>query len=295
MSAGEVEIVANVPAAREHSFLTLAAPEVAKAARPGQFAMLRVPGTYDPLLPRAFSFYGVDAQSGQVTFLYRVVGKGTRLLAAQQAGSRLQIWGPLGHGFERPEGPALLVGGGVGIPPLVHFASDCGSRIWDREVSTAESAEHAERDREKARTLEAVFGFATAEFVVGGETLQAAGVPLQIATDDGTRGHHGRVTDLLQTWLTEHQNTRGAEIRNPKSEIRNPRSVLACGPHAMLAAVARLCEAAGVPAQLALEAPMACGVGACIGCTVPRREGGYARVCTDGPVFRADEINWGEP
>src|SRR5207248_11455567 len=100
ISAGYVEIVAHVPAAREHHFLTLAAPEIASAAQPGQFAMLRVPGAYDPLLPRAFSFFGADARAGQVTFLYRVVGKGTRLLAAQRPGSRLQIWGPLGRGFE---------------------------------------------------------------------------------------------------------------------------------------------------------------------------------------------------
>jgi dihydroorotate dehydrogenase electron transfer subunit len=281
VSAESVEIVANEPVAPEHYVLAIEAPGIAAAARPGQFAMLRVSGAYDPLLPRAFSFYRADPAAGRAEFLYRVIGKGTRLLAAQRPGAALHIWGPLGRGFDHPAGDAILIGGGVGVPPLVYLA------------------ECARREGLEMAGMRACFGFATAAFVVGAEPLAAAGVPLSIATDDGTRGHHGFVTDLLHQELSEGGGRKAgfdedgsSAFRLPPSALRPPPTVFACGPHAMLAAVARLCEEAGLASQLALEAPMACGVGACIGCTVPRRAGGYARVCTDGPVFRAEEIAW---
>jgi dihydroorotate dehydrogenase electron transfer subunit len=273
VSAHYAEILANERVAPEHYVLAVAAPEIAVVAQPGQFAMLRVPTGYDPLLPRAFSFYRGEPETGRVEFLYRVVGKGTHLLAQQRPGALLHAWGPLGHGFARPEGHALLVGGGVGVPPLVCLAERARREGWAAAGGS----------------MQACFGFATADFVVGEERL--AGVGLAIATDDGSRGHHGYVTDLLRECLMAAP-VKDERPRAPGSPGLVPVTVYACGPHPMLAAVARLCTEFGVASQLALEAPMACGVGACIGCTVPRRGGGYARVCTDGPVFRAEEIAW---
>jgi dihydroorotate dehydrogenase electron transfer subunit len=127
------------------------------------------------------------------------------------------------------------------------------------------------------RTLHALIGAATAAYLVGIEDLEAAGAQVRVATDDGTAGARGFVTGLLEEALAG--GTDGA-------------TVCACGPLPMLAAVARICVRADVSCQLALEAPMACGVGACLGCTVPRVAGGFARVCADGPVFDGRAIDW---
>jgi dihydroorotate dehydrogenase electron transfer subunit len=261
----ESEILDNRPVAREHFLLSLAAPPIASHALPGQFLMLRPGRTADPLLPRAFSFFAVAPGRGRVDLLYRVVGAGTRVMSALRPGDRVAVWGPLGQPFTPiPSTRMLLVGGGVGVPPIVFMAA----RHRQPLPAHGDSA-----------GIEAFIGAATAEFVVGTEELVAASVPVQVATDDGTLGHRGYVTDLLQGAL-------GSSTEET--------TVYACGPMPMLAAVARICSAAGVACQVALEAPMACGVGACLGCTVPRIEGGYARVCTDGPVFDAAAIAWGQ-
>jgi dihydroorotate dehydrogenase electron transfer subunit len=256
----ESEVRDNRLVAREHYLLTLAAPAIAAQALPGQFVMLRPGNGDDPLLPRAFSFHQVDAGSGSIDLLYRVVGTGTRRMSSLRAGEQVSVWGPLGTPFA-PDTTTrmLLVGGGVGVPPLVHL----GAQLV--------------RDRGLRLSMQALIGAATADFVLGEEELVRAGVPVEIATDDGTRGHRGFVTDLLELALAKE---------------RASTSVYACGPMPMLAAVARICAEAGVACQVALEAPMACGVGACLGCTVPRVAGGYARVCTEGPVFDATAINW---
>jgi len=150
----------------------------------------------------------------------------------------------------------VLVGGGVGIPPLVFWASRLAALTVPMD-------------------LVALVGAATDDYLVGLEHFRRARALTRVATDDGSAGHHGRVTELLPPLLEGVRAT-----------------VYACGPMPMLAAVARIAEEHAVPAELALEAPMACGVGACLGCTVPRRGGGYARVCTDGPVFAATDIAW---
>jgi dihydroorotate dehydrogenase electron transfer subunit len=150
----------------------------------------------------------------------------------------------------------VLVGGGVGVPPLVFWA--------ERLAKLAVPME-----------LVALVGAATEAALLGLKHLRRARCVVRYATDDGSAGHHGLVTDLLPAFLE------GARA-----------TVYACGPMPMLAAVARIAASHETPAELALEAPMACGIGACLGCTVPRKAGGYARVCTDGPVFQAAEIAW---
>jgi NAD(P)H-flavin reductase len=225
---------------------------------PGQFYMLAAVegwGAGDderPYLPRAFSFLG--ATDGRLSFMLEDVGPGTRRLAALRAGDELWLTGPLGLGFRTPgDGRrALLAGGGVGVPPL---------SAWARALAAADIA------------VTAVLGFRDAHHAEGA-ALMAQG-DVTVATDDGSVGHHGLVTDLLAASLDEDEHA----------------VVYACGPPRMLEAVRALCAARDVPAQLALEAGMACGFGACYGCVVALAAGGYVRVCVDGPVLDADRLD----
>lgn len=251
------EVLDHQEIAPEHYVLTIDAPDIAEAVQPGQFVMVRSLGTADPLLPRAYSVYSADTEGGCISIMYRVVGRGTGRLCLHEAGQRVQVWGPLGNQFTHPAGErVILVAGGVGIPPLV---------FW------------AERLAQAAAPVEiiALVGAATSNYLVGLDHLRHARAHVRTSTDDGSHGHPGYVTELLPPLLEED----------------NP-TIYACGPMPMLKAVAAITEPRGVPTQLALEAPMACGVGACLGCTVPRREGGFLRVCTDGPVFAPQKIAW---
>jgi dihydroorotate dehydrogenase electron transfer subunit len=251
------EVLDHREVAAEHFVLTLDAPEIAAAVRPGQFVMVRPLASWDPLLPRAFSVYSADPEGGCIEVLYRVTGRGTGRLRLHEPGMRIQVWGPLGNAFELPEGERiLLVGGGIGIPPLAFWADRLGAMSIPMEMV-------------------ALIGASTEKYLVGLDDFRRARALVRTATDDGSQGHRGFVTELIATF-----------IRGARTEI------FACGPMGMLAAVARHAEEAGVPAQLAVEAPMACGIGACLGCTLPRRQGGFARVCSDGPVFRPEELAW---
>jgi len=226
---------------------------------PGQFYMLaaaeRWGGGEDerPFLPRAFSF--LDAQDGTLRFMLEDVGPGTARLCELRPGDELWLLGPLGTGFTAPAGGrrALLTGGGVGVPPLA---------AWARELAAQGVA------------AEALLGFRDAGHAEGARLFAAA--PVRVATDDGSVGHRGLVTDLLAGALDEDAAA----------------TVYACGPPAMLEAVRALCAARGVAAQLALEAGMACGFGACYGCVVPARDGAYVRLCVDGPVIDAAALGY---
>lgn len=224
--------------------------------RPGQFAMLAAAERWGggdgerPFLPRAFSVARVPAP-GEAEFLLEDVGPGTNRLCELDAGDDVWLLSPLGIGFaadaaaldgRRP----LLVGGGVGTAPLA---------ILQDELGDAAGAP--------------LLGFRDAPHAEGAAYLRDA----RVATDDGSVGHHGRVTELLVEELDRDAHAQ----------------VYACGPPPMLEAVRALCAARGVPAQLALESGMACGFGACFGCVVPTR-GGYVRLCVDGPVLDADEL-----
>jgi len=219
------------------------------APDPGQFAMLaaaeRWGGGADerPFLPRAFSV-ARRHDDGRLDFVLEDVGPGTERLCALSAGDELWLTGPLGRGFSPPRDGRrpVLAGGGVGIAPLM---------IWGDALGPA------------ATTL---LGFRDAAHATGAALVPGA----RVATDDGSAGHHGLVTELLVAELE------GAEV-------------YACGPPPMLEAVRALCAEHDVPAQLALESGMACGFGACFGCVVPTRDG-YVRLCVDGPVLDAAEL-----
>jgi NAD(P)H-flavin reductase len=230
--------------------LTAADPDGPRP-RAGQFYMLAAAtgwgGGSDerPYLPRAFSVLRAHPNGG-LDFLLEDVGPGTHRLAQLRPGDGLHVLGPLGNGFHPDRGRrAILAGGGVGIAPLAILADELGASAL------------------------VLLGFRDAAHAEGAALLPGA----RLATDDGSAGHHGLVTDLLRAEL-------GCD----------PRAVVyACGPPPMLDAVRAICAADGVPAQLALESGMACGYGACFGCVVPTRDG-YVRLCVDGPVLDAASL-----
>ena len=259
-------MLANRVAAPEHNLLTVATRDIGRRARAGQFAQIRVPGGA-VFLPRPFSF--LAAGDDRCTFLSRAIGPGTRALAGLAEGTEVDLLGPLGHGFDlaaASDGEVILVGGGVGVPPLVHAAAELAPL-----------------------TGTALIGAARADFLLCEREFADLGWHVRPATDDGSRGHHGFITDLLEQALAS---------ATTRSEL--PATVLACGPHAMLRRCAELAAATGAACQVALEEPMACGFGVCLGCAIrvrtpnPDDPAGpaYALVCRDGPVFPAEQVLW---
>jgi dihydroorotate dehydrogenase electron transfer subunit len=229
--------------------------------RPGQFYMLgateRWGGGADerPYLPRAFSH--ARAREGRLSFLLEAIGPGTERLAELGEGEGLHLVGPLGIGW-RPAPRPILVGGGIGVAPLLCLQDELG----EAAATFADDAASGEGG--------VLLGFRSAAHA---EAASLFAGDVAVATDDGSVGHHGLVTDLLRDELD----------RDPAA------SVFACGPPPMLEAVRALCAERGVPAQLALESGMACGFGACFGCVVPTKAG-YIRLCVDGPVLDADAL-----
>jgi len=253
---------------RVFSLLDAAGPEPS----PGQFYMLAAERHWErsggrPFLPRALSV--ADAGSGgggtRLDFLVEGIGPGSDRLCELRKGERVWANGPLGNGFSAPRdlapgaAGAILVGGGIGIAPLALLRR----RFGERGVP--------------ARVL---LGFRDAAHSGGLEDLFAC-CEVGLASEDGHVGHRGNVTDLLATMLDGDDATSAA--------------VYACGPPPMLDAVSALCSAHEVPCELAMESPMACGYGACFGCAVPKPDGGYMRLCVDGPVVQAGGEGLGAP
>ncbi len=217
--------------------------------RPGQFAMLALGpagGSLDPLLPRPMAVF--RSRGERVEFRHKVVGRGTALLAALAPGAPLGVTGPLGNGFPEARGPALLVGGGTGIASLYELATVTqGCRL--------------------------LLGGRTRVDILGLEDFERLGAPLEVATEDGSLGHRGLVTELM---------------RPDSGEL-----VFACGPTAMMKVAYEQARKAGAHCWVSLENQMACGFGVCLGCAV-RTGRGFAYVCTDGPVFDAEAVRWPE-
>ncbi|MBA3866502.1 MAG: dihydroorotate dehydrogenase electron transfer subunit [Solirubrobacterales bacterium] len=239
---------------------------------PGQFYMLATAerwsgGDGRPFLPRAISVAetGPAARGVRLDFLIEGVGPGTDRFCELEPGERVWITGPLGNAFSEPRqqhpdaAGAILVGGGIGVAPLALLRRGFSERGVPHRV---------------------LLGFRNREHSGGLELFcSAAGAlcpEVRLASEDGHAGHRGYVTDLLATILA------GDDARSGV--------VYSCGPPPMLEAVRSLCAAHEVACQLALESPMACGFGACFGCAVPRPEGGYLRLCVDGPVIWGDEV-----
>lgn len=260
--------------------LRVQAPQCAAHAQPGSFAHI----TCGPELPmrRPLSIMRVDAQAGWVDFLYKAVGQGTRLLAQRRAGERLSVMGPIGKPFqphrERPR--TLLIGGGVGIPPMVFLAEHLkADKHWRPLVLMGSEVPFPFTPR-PSRIL--VPGLPDG-VIAAMPLLEDWGIASRLASLQGYPGcFEGYITDLARVWLLTLTEAQRAEVQ-----------IFACGPHPMLAATARLAREFDLPCQVSLEEFMACAVGGCAGCTVRvETEQGPAmkRVCVDGPVFEARQV-----
>jgi len=251
--------------------LVFESPELARNAVPGQFVHVLCGTSNDPLLRRPFSIHDADPDSGQVALLYEIRGRGTALLAEKSPGETLDVLGPLGNGFSLPDTgdrPVWLVGGGMGAAPLYFLAR----RIADTAGSECMTFNMGARTADMHICLD---GFRC--FCPGDPESR-----YWISTDDGSLGDRCFATDLL-TRRIENMDTGSAPV------------IYACGPDAMLRVVARIANEHSLECQVSLEAKMACGVGACMGCVVKIRDGGgyeYVRVCREGPVFDAREVIW---
>jgi dihydroorotate dehydrogenase electron transfer subunit len=272
----EAEVIQNQRDFQDDSYwhLILRVPDW-PGFSPGQFVMLSAGAQVgaartDPLLPRPMAVYRTRAATGvaegrsdgtDVSILYNIVGRGTALLAEALPGQRVAIVGPLGQPFLPPEGDetAIIVAGGTGIASVYELAS---------------------RLNQSHRT-EVLLGARGAADLMALRDFEKLGVSLRIATEDGSQGLRGRVTELLKIALDEVAETANATAR-----------IYTCGPTPMMKAVAQIAAARDVPCIAALENAMACGFGVCLGCAAPLKEGGFALVCREGPALDAATIDW---
>jgi dihydroorotate dehydrogenase electron transfer subunit len=243
--------------------LVVNAPQIAKQARAGQFVhiLTRQEESSSPLLRRAFSI--MVARDDCIEILYRALGRGTSQMSRWQIGQQIDLLGPLGKPFPEPRHPLLLVGGGVGTPPLVMLA-------WQTR------REHSKLP------IKGLIAARTASELLGKKEFLEGKVDLAVATDDGSEGHHGLITDLLEQAFRESE----ADY-----------AIYACGPLRMLRAVAVLCAKYNRRALLSLEENMPCGIGVCNGCSLPvlnpeNEYGQYSRICVEGPSLWSDQIDW---
>lgn len=272
-----VKIVENVALARDTWRVRFEFPELASRIVPGQFLMVRIAGLQDPLIGRPFAMYdviaGADGAPALVDVVYLVKGKLTRRLATLGAGAELDVWGPLGNGFQLPAVERLVfAAGGIGQTPFLALGQEAlGVRRYgvDREPS-------------RATGVTLCYGARSQDYLAGLDEFRAAGLDVRIATDDGSHGHRGLVTDLVRQTLVE--------------SAEQSCHVIACGPEPMMEAVARLSAELGVSCDVSLETPMACGIGICFSCVARVRdeqgEWDYKRTCVEGPVFSAERIVW---
>lgn len=247
---GVYPIVKKEILARHIIDLTVSAPEMAAMAQPGQFAHLKAEGLF---LRRPISICEIDRDQGTLRFVFEIKGEGTRILGEKRVGDNLDVMGPLGHGFAQPEGEIIVVGGGIGVPPMLETAKAYGQKAT------------------------AIVGFRSANAVILTEDFQRQGNQVVLCTDDGTMGFHGFVTQALEQQL----------------QAKKPALICACGPHPMLKGVAGLAQQYGVDCQVSLEERMGCGVGACLVCacrTVKDGQEYLSHVCKDGPVFDSKDV-----
>jgi dihydroorotate dehydrogenase electron transfer subunit len=227
----------------------------AAAVKPGQFFQIAVAAPHT-LLRRPYSAAWAEPASGRIGFIFNVVGSGSAWLANRHEGHELDLIGPLGRGFDLDgHGPAICIAGGLGVAVFPGVVQALGAR---------------------GRPVTMLLGARSASLLLGAERF--AGAAVRVSTDDGSAGHHGSVIDLL-----------GPALQGGRADL------LVCGPTPMLQALVNRAERLKLPLstiQVAMETPMGCGVGTCLGCAAPRRRGGYLLTCHDGPCVRADLLDW---
>lgn len=231
--------------------MTFRSPAIAVEAKAGQFLMLKINDLDDPLLNRPLGIAAADIAVGTVTVYYRVVGKGTELLTKKESGDQIHVVGPLGNGFDMKAKKPLLIGGGMGLAPLLFAAQKMCPTPVDVIIG--------------GRTKEELFWF---------DLFANVCQHVHVTTDDGSLGTKGTCVSILPQLLNE----KGYDV------------IMACGPSPMLRAVAECSNTFGVACQVSLEKHMACGFGACLTCTCETKSGDYVQVCKHGPVFNAEEV-----
>jgi len=255
----DTEIIFNKKVTIDTFLMGFRSPEIAAEARPGQFVMIQARAGIDPLLRRPFSICGIHGDDGFLV-LYRVVGRGTAIMSKAREGDILSVLGPLGRGFDllKKGYKVILVAGGIGIAPLIFFAQNT-----------------------KNNDLIFMTGYGSASEIVPIEEFGLGNINVLIATDDGTAGYRGPVTEVLKSHLAGLDD--------------NIQTVFTCGPLSMLKRVVTLTLDRNIQCQVSLETSMACGLGACQGCAVKSSSKGnqtYYHVCKDGPVFDVFAIDW---
>ncbi len=250
---GRYQVVKKTALAKEIYEMVILCPQIAQLAQAGQFVHVKAPSF---TLRRPISICEIDRAKGTLRIVFEVRGDGTAEIAQIPQGGWIDLMGPLGHGFQLLEQgkKAIVVGGGIGVPPMLETAAHYGENAV------------------------AIIGFRSASAVILEEDFQKAGCTVDLCTDDGTRGRKGFVTEALK-----------ARLQQEKPDI-----IYACGPMVMLKGVAALAKEYGVRCQVSLEERMGCGIGACLVCACktkkPDGEESYSHVCKNGPVFEAEEV-----
>ncbi len=274
---GTVVLQENVRVARDTYRIRFHCPWIARTIVPGQFMMVRLADTEDPLLGRPLALWDVvpDAagQIACVEVVYRTVGRMTGRLAELGPGARLEVWGPLGNGFPASMAPhVLMVAGGIGHTPMLALAQEClGKKAYGtppRQVAQAAKA-----------TL--CYGEPSQDYLAGLADFERVGVDVHVSTEDGSAGHRGLVTELIAPLI---------------GQSPWPCQIVCCGPEPMMRATAQLARQLNVPCLVSLETPMACGIGICFSCVARVRDGSghwdYRRTCVEGPVFNAQDVEF---
>lgn len=278
------KILFNIEVSPTYYKMGIDCPEIASRAIPGQFIMVRVSNRLDPLLRRPFVIHRIGKRGkrgrfyfprrkiepspfSQVEILYKVVGKGTEIMSEMKEYDDIDLLGPVGNGYRIDTNirTAVLVGGGIGVAPLLSLA--------ERIISQCS----------KLKSLILLLGGKGRADVLCVEEFERLGVEVRVATEDGSLGHRGLVVDLLLDYLESGDYSPGSST-----------NCFACGPDSMLKEVSKIIAEKGISCQISMESRMACAVGACLGCVVRTKADGdvYKKVCKDGPVFDSNEIIW---
>ncbi|MEO1526423.1 MAG: dihydroorotate dehydrogenase electron transfer subunit [Planctomycetota bacterium] len=255
--------------------LRVAAPEIASRVVPGQFVMIRLSGTDQPLIGRALAVWDVivgdDGAPHWIDLIYLKKGNFTTPCAESPLGTRVTVWGPLGNGFSiSPCSHLIMAVGGIGQTPMLLLGREAqGAQSFDRENGWAEN-------------VELIYGARRESLLAGVPDFEAAGFDIRLCTDDGSIGEQALVPDVVARRLDELK-TEDASIR-----------VVTCGPEIMMEKVADVCHQRGVACQVSMETPMACGIGICFSCVAKVKqddgEWDYKRTCVEGPIFDAEKI-----
>jgi dihydroorotate dehydrogenase electron transfer subunit len=272
-----VAILENEKIARDTYRIRLDDPTMARAILPGQFLMIRPALGNDPLLGRPFALYDVarDASGmpNAIDVVYLILGRGTQALSRLRPGDLVTAWGPLGNGFgPSPGGSVVFVAGGIGQTPFLALG-----RWW---LGLGEYGDGPPSGT-KARSATLLYGVRSADLAAGVDDFETAGISVELATDDGSAGHKGFVTDLLARRLERGE---------------RPSKVVGCGPPAMLEVLSKIVDKYDLVCDLSMENHMACGFGACFSCVAPIRQADGSsdlrRVCVEGPIFPSRDVVW---